>query len=194
MVVILALLAFRVALLLQQVVFYIIMLLVGCTDATFVFGFVGGLGGPHASGVDSCSSTGSIIASTVAIFIGFLIAIPILVVFMRGWAPKRKLAGGFLYLFAIGLIAETLASAIIFTIAGQYESAVLVQEGVPAWVLVLSGLAIAAVMIIPIRRTTPYFAVDVLGHDPEHTKTMEKAIWLKLSVGVVIIALIRIFI
>lgn len=185
-----AVLAFKTALMFQQLAFFFAMKAAQCSDAKFTMSF--GPGGGEAHGIESCTSGAATVVAAVGVFAGLAVAIPILWLFVRGIHPKWRFPSAFLYLLAIGAVAEVLSSAVIFSLAGRYEAAVLIENGVPIWLVIAAGLIAGAVLSLPIRRTTPYFAVNLLQHPESHVPFFQKAIWFKLTVGVGIISLIRI--
>lgn len=182
--------ALKTALLTQQLAMYATMRVTGCPDPRYELTF--GPGGGHVYGLENCSPTAAIATGFVGSFIGLVIALPVILLFIRDRHPRNRVISAYLYLLAIGALAEVLAETIVFAGLGKEEAGILISHGVPRLALMSVGLAGLALAVHPIAKTTPYFATELLGHDEKHAHIFQKAIWLKLTVGVGVMALIRV--
>lgn len=189
MLVVVAVLAFKSAMVFQQVVSYLALELFGCRDAAYHWSF--GPGGGHVTGIGSCTSGSAIGAAAVGCFAGLLVSVPVLLLYTRQVHPRNRVVAAWLYLFGVASLAEVLSSSIVFAIVGQHEAGVLAANGVPWWLVVIAGVAVFALLAKPVWVTTPYFATELLGHEEHHVHIFQKAIWFKLTVGVGIISLVR---
>lgn len=183
--------ALKTALLVQQLSMWAAMALLGCPKADVTVGF--GPNGGHAVGVGSCSSGAAFAAGAVACLAPLTVSAVLLLLFRRGIHPRNRVVSAYLYLVAVAALAELLATMVVFGILGKMEAAVLIEHGVPWWGLVLGGLVAGGLLVFPVWKTTPYFATELLGHEQNHVHIFQKAIWFKLTVGVGIMAAVRLF-
>lgn len=181
--------AFKTALLVQQLSMAAAMYVLGCPEAGVKMGF--GPNGGHAVGLESCSGGAAFAAGVVACLAPLVAATVLLLLFRQGVHPRNRVVSAYLYLVAVAALAEVLASLVVFGILGKMEAAILIEHGVPWWGLVLGGLVAGGLLAFPVWKTTPYFATELLGHEQHHVHIFQKAIWFKLTAGVGIMAAVR---
>ncbi|MCC7075610.1 MAG: hypothetical protein IT198_00650 [Acidimicrobiia bacterium] len=184
-----AVLAFKGALTFQQLGAFVAMKAVGCADASLHIGF--GPGSPQARGMESCTDTQIYVAASIGLVAGLALAVPLLVAFASGRGPRRRPLALFLYLLAVGSLAEVLSGTVVFGVFGRFEAAELIAAGVPAWTIVAGGVAIGLALARPVHVTAPQLA-DLAGRPAHHRHIFQKAVWFKLTFGVAILSTMRV--
>ncbi|MBI2706233.1 MAG: hypothetical protein HYX32_13210 [Actinobacteria bacterium] len=190
-------LAFRAALLVQQAVVFASLRAAGCPEVSVTTGL-----STTVTGFDGCDGAAAAIAAVIGVFGALLVAVPLLVWFRRldarrdgvllPFSTRQRAAGTLAYLLALAAVAESVAGSVVLTMLGRGEGAEAVSRGVPLLALVGAGLAVIALAYPTLRSTARLFVVDLVGHDPEHVGLMQKAVIVKLTLGVVVIAATRV--
>lgn len=185
-----ALIGFRLALLIQQATLWVVMSVYGCPDRGWDFGALGG----KSSGITSCTGTEQIVAISVGLAVNVAMAGLLFWLFRTGHRPRKRFVALIMYMAALGAITEVMSVLIVFNLWDQLEGGDLRASGVPWWLLFVIGFAVFVIFAIPLRRSVPFFAGETLGRPDHQLKHFERAIWIKLTLGVIIISVFKVFI
>jgi len=186
--------AFRGALLAQQALFAASLTVAACPVSVN-----GGLGSTKVSGLEACTGPAATFAALVGVLGTLAVAVPLLVLFRRLDRRRRngqplstrtapRAAGVFGYLLCLAAIAEAASGAVVMSVLDHGEAAHAVRLGVPLVVLVGVGILAVAAAYPSLRSTSHVFVVDLLGHDIGHVELMQKAVLVKLTLGVALIS------
>ena len=181
------LVAFRVASWVNQLLTAAIFSLVGAPGLSIglVFGGLSSAVSPHWTGA------GAVVASLAVIFAAVPLAGLVLGIVASGRVDTRPLGALALLLFAMATLAEMLCETLVFATLGKFNGGIARHAGVPLPLLMILGVsAVGALSPLVVRATEHVMSLHTHEAAPG-TSSARLLVAFKFTVGVAVLSTVR---